>query len=103
MKIIVFLEISRRIKDKFIYIDMKAANILSKLLFVTIYGQISRIINLRSKFIEFETWRVDCDSTGRLLDSLIQPGISIGAELTHSLLESIFFPEIHCIDGAVLG
>lgn len=36
------------------------------------------------------------------LDSLIQPGISIGAELTHSLLESIFFPGNPLHDGAVL-
>jgi diadenylate cyclase len=39
---------------------------------------------------------------GDPLDSLIQPGITIGAELTHSLLESIFFPGNPLHDGAVL-
>lgn len=36
------------------------------------------------------------------LESLIRPGISIGAELTHSLLESIFFPGNPPNDGAVI-
>ena len=36
------------------------------------------------------------------LDAFIQPGIPIGAELTHSLLESIFFPGNPLHDGAVL-
>ncbi|MGG0655009.1 sporulation-specific diadenylate cyclase CdaS [Rummeliibacillus pycnus] len=36
------------------------------------------------------------------LKSLIQPGISIRAELTHSLLESIFYPGNPLHDGAVL-
>ncbi|RPJ95306.1 sporulation-specific diadenylate cyclase CdaS [Rummeliibacillus sp. TYF005] len=36
------------------------------------------------------------------LSSLIQPGISINAELTHSLLESIFYPGNPLHDGAVL-
>jgi len=36
------------------------------------------------------------------LKSLIQPGVHIGAELTHSLLETIFFPGNPLHDGAVL-
>ncbi|WP_059170887.1 sporulation-specific diadenylate cyclase CdaS [Bacillus sp. FJAT-27445] len=36
------------------------------------------------------------------LEPLIHPGISIGAELSHSLLESIFFPGNPLHDGAVL-
>ena len=36
------------------------------------------------------------------LENLIQPGIHIGADLTHSLLESIFFPGNPLHDGAVL-
>ncbi|MFJ8260950.1 sporulation-specific diadenylate cyclase CdaS [Rummeliibacillus sp. NPDC094406] len=36
------------------------------------------------------------------LSSLIQPGITINAELTHSLLESIFYPGNPLHDGAVL-
>ncbi len=36
------------------------------------------------------------------LASLIQPGIPINAELTHSLLESIFYPGNPLHDGAVL-
>lgn len=36
------------------------------------------------------------------LSSLIQPGIPINAELTHSLLESIFYPGNPLHDGAVL-
>lgn len=36
------------------------------------------------------------------LDDLIQTGISIQAELTHSLLESIFFPGNPLHDGAVM-
>lgn len=36
------------------------------------------------------------------LESLIRPGISIGAELTHSLLESIFFPGNPPNDDAVI-
>jgi len=36
------------------------------------------------------------------IKSLIQPGVHIGAELTHSLLEAIFFPGNPLHDGAVL-
>jgi diadenylate cyclase len=36
------------------------------------------------------------------LDSLIKPGTPIGATLTHSLLESIFYPGNPLHDGAVL-
>ncbi|WP_074432931.1 sporulation-specific diadenylate cyclase CdaS [Bacillus ndiopicus] len=36
------------------------------------------------------------------LEEFIQPGIHIGADLTHSLLESIFFPGNPLHDGAVL-
>jgi uncharacterized protein (TIGR00159 family) len=36
------------------------------------------------------------------LDELIQPGIPIGAAITHSLLESIFLPGSPLHDGAVL-
>lgn len=36
------------------------------------------------------------------LDSLIRPGTPIGATLTHSLLESIFYPGNPLHDGAVL-
>ncbi|KKK40111.1 hypothetical protein WQ57_01980 [Mesobacillus campisalis] len=36
------------------------------------------------------------------LDSLIRPGVPIGAHLTHSLLESIFYPGNPLHDGAVL-
>ncbi len=36
------------------------------------------------------------------LDSLIKPGIPIEAELTHSLLESIFYPGNPLHDGAVM-
>lgn len=36
------------------------------------------------------------------LETLIKPGIPIGAELTHSLLESIFYPGNPLHDGAVL-
>ncbi|MEI4768322.1 sporulation-specific diadenylate cyclase CdaS [Psychrobacillus sp. FJAT-51614] len=36
------------------------------------------------------------------LDSMIRPGTPIGAKLTHSLLESIFYPGNPLHDGAVL-
>jgi len=36
------------------------------------------------------------------LDPLLQPGIPIGAPVTHSLLESIFYPGSPLHDGAVL-
>ncbi len=36
------------------------------------------------------------------LDTLIQPGFPIGAPVTHSLLESIFYPGSPLHDGAVL-
>jgi diadenylate cyclase len=36
------------------------------------------------------------------LDSLIQPGVPIGATVTHTLLESIFYPGNPLHDGAVL-
>jgi DNA integrity scanning protein DisA with diadenylate cyclase activity len=36
------------------------------------------------------------------LDGLLQPGIPIGAPITHSLLESIFYPGSPLHDGAVL-
>jgi diadenylate cyclase len=37
-----------------------------------------------------------------VLEYLIKPGIPIGAEVTHSLLESIFFPGNPLHDGAVM-
>ncbi|WP_199731655.1 sporulation-specific diadenylate cyclase CdaS [Cohnella endophytica] len=36
------------------------------------------------------------------LDTLIQPGISVGAPVSHTLLESIFYPGSPLHDGAVL-
>nr|WP_130616537.1 sporulation-specific diadenylate cyclase CdaS [Cohnella abietis] len=36
------------------------------------------------------------------IDKLVQPGIPIGAPVTHSLLESIFYPGSPLHDGAVL-
>ena len=36
------------------------------------------------------------------LESLMKPGISIGADLSHSLIESIFFPGNPLHDGAVM-
>ncbi|MGG4154475.1 sporulation-specific diadenylate cyclase CdaS [Peribacillus muralis] len=91
-----------KIKEKFASIDMKAATFYLNCYlspFTDKYPQISiGVQNLSNRrhggLIVIE--RQDS------LETLIQPGISIGAELTHSLLESIFFPGNPLHDGAVL-
>lgn len=86
-----------KIKDKFIYIDMKAATFYLNCYlspFTDKYPELSTCVQNLSNLRHGGLIVIQ---RGDPLDSLIQPGISIGAELTHSLLESIFFLEIHCM------
>lgn len=84
-----------KIKEKFIYIDMKAATFYLNCYlspFTDKYPELSTCVQNLSNLRHGGLIVIQ---RGDPIDSLIQPGISIGAELTHSLLESIFFPEIH--------
>ncbi|WP_141994897.1 sporulation-specific diadenylate cyclase CdaS [Peribacillus simplex] len=91
-----------KIKDKFVYIDMKAATFYLNCYlspFTDKYPELSICVQNLSNLRHGGLIVIQ---RGDSLDSLIQPGISIGAELTHSLLESIFFPGNPLHDGAVL-
>ncbi|WP_340373594.1 sporulation-specific diadenylate cyclase CdaS [Peribacillus sp. FSL E2-0218] len=91
-----------KIKEKFVSIDMKAATFYLNCYlspFTDKYPELTLCVqNLSNRrhggLIVIE--RQDA------LETYIQPGIAIGAELTHSLLESIFFPGNPLHDGAVL-
>lgn len=91
-----------QIKGNFLTIEMQAATFYLNCYlspFTEKYPELSICVQNMSKrrhggLIVFE--RKDA------VDHLIKPGIHIGAELTHSLLESIFFPGNPLHDGAVL-
>ncbi len=91
-----------KIKEKFLTIEMKAATFYLNCYlspFTEKYPELSHSVqNMSSRrhggLIVIQ--RQDA------LENLIRPGIHIGADLTHSLLESIFFPGNPLHDGAVL-
>ncbi|AXN41381.1 hypothetical protein CN689_13050 [Peribacillus butanolivorans] len=91
-----------KIKDKFVYIEMKAATFYLNCYlspFTDKYPELSICVQNMSNLRHGGLIVIQREDS---LESLIQPGISIGAELTHSLLESIFFPGNPLHDGAVL-
>lgn len=84
-----------KIKENFVYIDMKAATFYLNCYlspFTDKYPELSICVQNMSNLRHGGLIVIQREDS---LDSLIQPGISIGAELTHSLLESIFSLEIH--------
>ncbi|RHW42015.1 hypothetical protein D1B31_05060 [Neobacillus notoginsengisoli] len=91
-----------KIKEKFVNIEMKAATFYLNCYmapFTNKYPELSMSIQNMSKVRHGGLIVIQrADS----LESLIKPGIPIRAELTHSLIESIFFPGNPLHDGAVM-
>lgn len=91
-----------KIKERFITIEMKAATFYLNCYlspFTEKYPELSHSVqnmSLKRHGGLIVIQRQDA------LEDYIQPGIHIGADLTHSLLESIFFPGSPLHDGAVL-
>ncbi|GED63489.1 sporulation-specific diadenylate cyclase CdaS [Lysinibacillus sp. FSL M8-0216] len=91
-----------KIKEKFVAIEMKAATFYLNCYlspFTEKYPELSHSVqnmSLRRHGGLIVIQREDA------LENLVQPGIHIGADLTHSLVESIFFPGNPLHDGAVL-
>lgn len=91
-----------KIKEHFIYIDMEASNFYLNCYlspFTDKYSELSICVQNMSQRRHGGLIVIQRKDP---LEDLIQPGISIGAELTHSLLESIFFPGNPLHDGAVI-
>ncbi|MFD9628756.1 sporulation-specific diadenylate cyclase CdaS [Peribacillus muralis] len=91
-----------KIKEQFVSIDMKAATFYLNCYlspFTDKYPELTTSIqNLSNR----KHGGLIVIQRQESLETIIQPGISIGAELTHSLLESIFYPGNPLHDGAVL-
>lgn len=91
-----------KIKEKFVAIEMKAATFYLNCYlspFTEKYPELSHSVqnmSLRRHGGLIVIQREDA------LENLVRPGIHIGADLTHSLVESIFFPGNPLHDGAVL-
>ena len=90
------------IKEDFLNIEMKAATFylhcyLSP--FTDKYSELSVCVQNLSKRRHGGLIVIQGEDS---LESLIRPGISIGAELTNTLLESIFYPGSPLHDGAVM-
>lgn len=91
-----------KIKEKFVAIEMKAATFYLNCYlspFTEKYPELSHSVqnmSLRRHGGLIVIQREDA------LENLVQPGIHIGADLTHSLVESIFFPGNPLHDGALL-
>ena len=91
-----------KIKEEFLTIEMKAAKFYLNCYlspFTDKYPELSTCLQHMSKLRHGGLIVIQREDS---LESLIKPGIRIGAELTHSLLESIFFPGNPLHDGAVL-
>ncbi|MBD8521773.1 sporulation-specific diadenylate cyclase CdaS [Lysinibacillus fusiformis] len=91
-----------KIKERFVAIEMKAATFYLNCYlspFTEKYPELSHSVqnmSLRRHGGLIVIQREDA------LENLVQPGIHIGADLTHSLVESIFFPGNPLHDGAIL-
>lgn len=91
-----------KIKERFVAIEMKAATFYLNCYlspFTEKYPELSHSVqnmSLRRHGGLIVIQREDA------LENLVQPGIHIGADLTHSLVESIFFTGNPLHDGAVL-
>lgn len=91
-----------KIKEKFVTIEMKAATFYLNCYlspFTEKYPELSHSVQNMSKRRHGGLIVIEREDA---VASIIQPGIHIGAEVTHSLLESIFFPGNPLHDGAVL-
>lgn len=91
-----------KIKEDFLSIEMKAATFYLNCYlspFTDKYSELSACIQNMSKLKHGGLIVIQREDS---LQSLMKPGIPIGAEMTHSLLESIFFPGNPLHDGAVL-
>ncbi|MFL0267995.1 sporulation-specific diadenylate cyclase CdaS [Candidatus Clostridium radicumherbarum] len=91
-----------KIKEHFIYIDMKASSFYLNCYlspFTDKYLELSICVRNMSQRRHGGLIVIQREN---ILDDLVQPGISIRAELTHNLLESIFFPGNPLHDGAVM-
>ncbi len=91
-----------KIKEDFLSIEMKAATFYLNCYlspFTDKYSELSACVQNMSKLKHGGLIVIQREDS---LHSLMKPGIPIGAELTHSLLESIFFPGNPLHDGAVL-
>ncbi len=91
-----------KIKEKFVTIEMKAATFYLNCYlspFTEKYPELSHSVQNMSTRRHGGLIVIEREDS---LNSLIKPGIHIGAELTHSLIESIFFPGNPLHDGAVL-
>ncbi|MEK5232348.1 sporulation-specific diadenylate cyclase CdaS [Lysinibacillus sp. FSL K6-0232] len=91
-----------KIKEKFMTIEMKAATFYLNCYlspFTEKYPELSYSVQNMSTRKHGGLIVIEREDS---LQHLIQPGVHIGAEVTHSLLESIFFPGNPLHDGAVL-
>ncbi|MBS4220949.1 sporulation-specific diadenylate cyclase CdaS [Bacillus sp. FJAT-49711] len=91
-----------KIKEHFISIDMKAASFYLNCYlapFTDKYLELSICIQNMSHRRHGGLIVIQRED---VLEPLVKPGISIKADLTHSLLESIFFPGNPLHDGAVM-
>lgn len=91
-----------KIKEKFITIEMQAATFYLNCYlspFTEKYPELSNCVQNMSKRRHGGLIVIQREDA---LESFLKPGIHIGADLTHSLLESIFFPGNPLHDGAVL-
>lgn len=80
-----------KIKGKFVTIEMKAATFYLNCYlspFTEKYPELSHSVQNMSKRRHGGLIVIEREDS---VSSIIQPGIHIGAEVTHSLLESIFF------------
>lgn len=91
-----------KIKEDFLKIEMKAATFYLNCYlspFTEKYTEISKSIQNMSKL---KHGGLIVIQRGDSLVDLVKPGVTIGAELTQPLLESIFFPGNPLHDGAVM-
>jgi diadenylate cyclase len=91
-----------KIKEEFLNIEMKAATFYLNCYlspYTDKYLELSICLQNLSKLRHGGLIVIQREDS---LELLMKPGIPIGAELTHSLLESIFFPGNPLHDGAVL-
>ncbi|MFO1446309.1 sporulation-specific diadenylate cyclase CdaS [Bacillus sp. Bva_UNVM-123] len=91
-----------KVKNEFVYIEMKAATFYLNCYlapFTDKYPEISLCVQNMSERRHGGLIIIKREDA---LESFIHPGIPIGANLSHSLLESIFFPGNPLHDGAVM-
>ncbi|KOY83303.1 DNA integrity scanning protein DisA nucleotide-binding domain protein [Lysinibacillus macroides] len=91
-----------KIKEQFMAIEMKAATFYLNCYlspFTEKYPELSYSVQNMSTRKHGGLIVIQREDS---LERLIQPGVHIGAEVTHSLVESIFFPGNPLHDGAVL-